>query len=226
MEPVIKYIARKLDRLPSPIHTVLKQEEHMLSTFESRGINRDRATESCWPAVEKALLAWLKDTRSSLPLVPITDALLEEKVPELAMALDVADFMVSSGYIAWFKMHHSLESKLIDGEGTPIPASKVSEWLENILTSLISGYNLCDTYDMNEVGLVCAILPHRILRNKRETCQWGKQSNNQVIALLGANMDGSHKLEPLIIGLIPEWEVCHWPIVPTQKLGCVATSKE
>ena len=75
----------------------------------------------------------------------------------------------------------------------------MNEGLKTVLPELIKSYEPRNVYNVDETGLFYQMLPHRTLAFKGETTQGGKASKARITVLLGANMDGSDKLKPLVI---------------------------
>lgn len=53
---------------------------------------------------------------------------------------------------------------------------------------------------MDETGLFYRLVTDKTLNFKGRKCQGGKQSKERITLALTANMDGSDKLTPLVIG--------------------------
>lgn len=53
---------------------------------------------------------------------------------------------------------------------------------------------------MDESGFFYKLLPNRTLQMKGESCHGGKRSKERLTVVLCANMDGTDKLKPLVIG--------------------------
>lgn len=65
---------------------------------------------------------------------------------------------------------------------------------------MIEGYQPEDVYNADETGLFYQLLSNKTLSDKGDDCAGSKQSKQRVTLLLGANMDGSDRLRPLLIG--------------------------
>ena len=89
--------------------------------------------------------------------------------------------------------------KVVCGEAASVDTSVVSNW-KSKLSTLLEGYSPDCVYNVDETGLFYRCLPNCTLTFKGEACHGGKLSKERLTLLLGANMDGSDKLEPLVIG--------------------------
>ena len=76
----------------------------------------------------------------------------------------------------------------------------ITTWRENILPDLLKRYKPSEIYNMDETGLFYRLQTSKTLHFKGSKCQVGKQSKERLTVALTANMDGSDKLKPLVIG--------------------------
>ena len=74
-----------------------------------------------------------------------------------------------------------------------------SNWLKDVLPKLVEGYQPMDIYNADETDLFYQLMPNKTLARK-DDCAGMKKSKQRVTLLLGANMDGSDWLHPLLIG--------------------------
>lgn len=75
----------------------------------------------------------------------------------------------------------------------------VESWKES-LPALISSYSPDDVFNCDELGLFFKLTPSRSYAIKGKSFRTGKHSKERVTLLLCANMSGSEKLPPLLIG--------------------------
>ena len=198
-----KEIADALGRTPSTIYTVLAKKDAILAEWKSglSTLTKKRFSGSRFPVLENALLDWFTETRSTCPQLPITLALLQEKAYSLADHLGMTDvFRGSLGFITRFKERHAIVSKAVRGEALSVPQVAVSKWKEEVLPTLLASYSPKDVYNGDETGVFFEVLPNRGHCFKGERCLGGKSSKKRITALVCANMDGSDKLLPVIIG--------------------------
>lgn len=91
-------------------------------------------------------------------------------------------------------------SKRVVGEANDIRPEMISEWITVTLPALRAKYDKEDVYNCDECGLFWKLLPDRTHTFKHKKCIRGKKSKERITLCLGANMSGSDKLPPLIIG--------------------------
>ena len=65
---------------------------------------------------------------------------------------------------------------------------------------LIEGYQPEDIYSADEAGLFYQLLPSHTLASKEDDCAGTKKRKQRVTLLLGANIDGTGLLGPLLVG--------------------------
>jgi len=70
----------------------------------------------------------------------------------------------------------------------------------NNLPKLIENYSPDDIFNVDEKGLFFKCLPEKTFIFKGQSCSGGKHSKERVTLLLRANMSGTEKLRPLLIG--------------------------
>ena len=68
------------------------------------------------------------------------------------------------------------------------------------MPKLIENYREEDIFNADETGLFYRCLPDKTLAFKGEKCHGGKHSKERITLLLAANMNGSEKIKPLLIG--------------------------
>ena len=75
-----------------------------------------------------------------------------------------------------------------------------SNWLKDVFPKLIEGYQPDDIYSADEAGLFYQLLLSKTLASKEDDCAGTKKRKQRVTLLLGANMDGTGLLRPLLVG--------------------------
>ncbi|GFV58354.1 tigger transposable element-derived protein 6 [Trichonephila clavipes] len=71
---------------------------------------------------------------------------------------------------------------------------------QNSLLDLTKEYEPRNIFNTDETGLFFKCLPEKTFIIKKEKCHGGKHSKVRLTILLTANMDGSEKITPLVIG--------------------------
>ncbi|GBN65043.1 Sodium leak channel non-selective protein [Araneus ventricosus] len=95
---------------------------------------------------------------------------------------------------------HNLSFKKLCGEAADFDSSSLKEWKDAVLQDILERYESANVFNVDECGLFYRILPDRTLCFKGEKCVGGKKSKERLTVLLAANMDGSEKIIPLVIG--------------------------
>lgn len=180
----------------STVATWLKNRERIKLAVEQGNSKRKRERATKNDDVDKALFVWFTQIRGTN--TPVDGALLLEKANELATKSNTDT--VSATWIERWKKRHQISQSSIVGEAASVSLDVVTEWRESVLPGLLSRYNPKDIFNMDETGLFFRLVTDKTLDFKGKKCQGGKQSKERITVALTANMDGSEKLTPLIIG--------------------------
>ncbi|UYV82008.1 TIGD4 [Cordylochernes scorpioides] len=106
----------------------------------------------------------------------------------------------SGGWIERWKARHGIKLRNICGESADVNRETMTNWLTDVMPNIISNYACKDIFNADETGLFWRLLPDKTLHFKGETCTGGKASKERITILLCCNMDGSEKMQPLVIG--------------------------
>nr|XP_042896541.1 tigger transposable element-derived protein 4-like [Parasteatoda tepidariorum] len=159
---------------------------------------RKRQRVSPYENVKKALLSWIKYAQSQN--APISWNILKEKALEIAKELGESNFVASNGWTQRFNARNNLYFKKLCGEAADFDNSSLKEWKDIVLRDIHERYEPANVFNVDECGLFYRILPDKTLCFKGEKCIGGKKSKERLTVLLSANMDGSEKMIPLVIG--------------------------
>ncbi|UYV75558.1 K02A2.6-like [Cordylochernes scorpioides] len=174
-------VAQKHNIPQSSLSTIIKNSEKIHQQALHAGeSSRKRARGSTY-ADDEALLQWFKQARSAA--LPVNGPLLSEKAKTLALEFGLKDFTGSGGWIERWKARQGM-------------ASSCATFVENQLIN----YACKDIFNADETGLFWRLLPDKTLHFKGETCTGGNASKERITILLCCNMDGSEKMQPLVIG--------------------------
>ncbi|XP_054717478.1 tigger transposable element-derived protein 4-like [Uloborus diversus] len=179
--------------------TILSAREKIKSSLsEQDGNKRKKLRKSNFQDIEDALLKWFRFARTNN--VPISGLILKEKALEIAKEFEEENFSASNGWIERFKDRYNLSFKKVCGEAAAVNSTEVDSWKNSSLKNMLQRYAPCDIFNLDETGLFFRMLPEKTLCFQSDPCSGGKKSKERVTVLLGANMTGTEKLRPLIIG--------------------------
>ncbi|KAH7969841.1 hypothetical protein HPB52_022362 [Rhipicephalus sanguineus] len=94
-------IAHHLNIPESSLKTILAKKDSILLNAAKFGLNRKAAKDGKYAAMEKALVEWLRQARSSG--IAVDGAILKEKAERVALRCGIDDFKASSGWLDRFK---------------------------------------------------------------------------------------------------------------------------
>ncbi|UYV84147.1 TIGD4 [Cordylochernes scorpioides] len=192
-------VAQKHNIPQSSLSTIIKNSEKIHQQALHAGeSSRKRARGSTYADVDEALLQWFKQARSAA--LPVNGPLLSEKAKTLALEFGLKDFTGSGGWIERWKARHGIKLRNICGESADVNRETMTNWLTDVMPNIISNYACKDIFNADETGLFWRLLPDKTLHFKGETCTGGKASKERITILLCCNMDGSEKMQPLVIG--------------------------
>jgi transposase len=177
------------------ITRILQKREEILNT-ELTNPDAKRHKNLTVPELELALKEFILIYQNR---VILSDAILVEKAKEIANGLGVSEetLAFSSGWLHRFKKRNGIQERKLQGEASSADLSAITEALP-LLKNMCSSYPPERIYNMDETGLFYRLEPDRTLATERLS---GRKKNKERLSIaLCANSDGSHKLDPLIIG--------------------------
>ncbi|XP_067936827.1 tigger transposable element-derived protein 6-like [Watersipora subatra] len=131
--------------------------------------------------------------------VPIDGPILLEKANKFLQDLG-KDTTVSRGWIDRWKKRHSIGSQIVVGESAAVNVGEVEKWKKEVLTPLLQTYTYDNIFNMDETGLFYKLMVDKTLHFKGEKCSGGKLSKERLTVALCANMSGTEKEVPIVIG--------------------------
>lgn len=145
------------------------------------------------PEFEEELMKFVKDAEEN---VPLTDAVILEKARRLSKEHD--NFLTfSNGWLDKFKQRNGIRSCVLHGEEASVNKFEFEQEKRN-LQELVSKYDPKDVFNMDECALFYRLEPGATLATKK--LKGKTKSKDRITVALCVNMDGSEKIEPLIIG--------------------------
>ena len=191
-------IAARLGIPPNTLSTWIKNGDKIFLTYDSTNPSRKRLRLSPYADVEEALLRWFQQARTNS--VAISGPVLIAQARKFADALGYADFQCSSGWLDRFKQRHGISGKCITGESSAVTTEQTSDWIKSSLPKILQSFKPRDIFNMDETGLFFRMTPDRTLTFTGDSCHGGKKSKERMTVAVCANMDGTEKLELLVIG--------------------------
>ena len=142
--------------------------------------------------LEEVFFQWFQQARAMN--VPVTGPVLIEKAAEIAPLLKV-NFITNPSWVEKFKQRRGIVFRVISGEAAAAPKEAANNWASDALQKILARYSPSDVYNADETGLFFQCLPDKTL------ALGGKKSKSRLtVIMVATNMDGSHKLPPLVIG--------------------------
>jgi|GraSoiStandDraft_52_1057288.scaffolds.fasta_scaffold34078_1 hypothetical protein len=179
----------------STITRILKKSEEVLNA-ELTQPNAKRHKSVTVPELELALKEFVLVYQDT---VILTDAILTEKAKQLADGFGIPDetLKFSAGWLQKFKERHGIRLRKLHGESSSVDTITITNALP-LLKNICGTYPLERIYNMDETGLFYRLEPDHTLATRRLSGR--KKDKERITIALCANADGSHKLDPLIIG--------------------------
>ncbi|KAH7975829.1 hypothetical protein HPB52_005635 [Rhipicephalus sanguineus] len=111
-------IARDLNIPESSLKTILAKKDSILLNAAKFGLNRKAAKDGKYAAMEKALVEWLRQARSSG--IAVDGAILKEKAETVALRCGIDDFKASNGWLDRFKKRSGVVYSRCCGESVQL----------------------------------------------------------------------------------------------------------
>ena len=127
----------------------------------------------------------------------VTDAILMGKGKEFAERLHCEDFTVSGGWSQRFKARNGISLRNLHGESASVNDEVVSTSRMS-LQAVLSKYDPCDIYNVDETGLFFRMPPSKSLASGPR--HGTKQFKDRITVALCTNVDGSDRMKPWVIG--------------------------
>lgn len=86
------------------------------------------------------------------------------------------------------------------GEKGSVDLNLANDWADNKLPKLVADYSNDCIYNADETGLFYKMKPEYTLEVKGKNATGCKQSKERLTILFCANVDGSDKISPFVIG--------------------------
>ncbi|XP_044586102.1 tigger transposable element-derived protein 6-like [Cotesia glomerata] len=180
-------------RVLEAVKTIIRKK---VESGQSLSCKRRRISE--FPGLEECLLKWFKQCRHEN--ISISGPLLQEKAEIYSTSLGFSDFRASNGWLEKFKRRHDLVFKKVCGESASVNVATCNKWTNDRLKDLLRDFEPENVFNADETALFYKCLPDKTLTFRDDKCHGGKHSKERLTILLAANMTGTEKLSPSVIG--------------------------
>nr|XP_050031725.1 tigger transposable element-derived protein 6-like [Dermacentor andersoni] len=126
--------------------------------------------------------------------------MLMEKAKWFAVVFGEESFTGGTGSQQRFKSRYSIVGNTLSGESEATSTSHIEKWLSEEWPTIPDSFSPSQIFNADERALFWQMLPNKSLHLKSTACHGGKNRKVRVSILLAANMDGSCKLRPFVIG--------------------------
>ncbi|KAF8670831.1 CENP-B ARS binding protein-like protein [Rhizoctonia solani] len=186
--------------VPSTLTRLLKKEQKIreyISANPQRYYEKRPPILTC-PEVDFAVAQWVIQKLHTTDL-RLTDELIQGKAREFASLLGHSDkgLKFSNGWLQRFKVRMGLSQHIFHGEAASAPIDRIQDERTRLL-AIIIWYAPFNVYNVDETALLYCLVPSRGLA--LEKTPGLKLDKKRITYMFCANMDGSDKLPPLIIG--------------------------
>ncbi|XP_042149492.1 tigger transposable element-derived protein 6-like [Ixodes scapularis] len=192
-------LAKRYEPSQSTISTIIKAGDVLKKAGTSgHDDQRKRVRDPLYGDVEDSLYQWFLTTRNRN--VPISGPILAAKAKKFASLLGRENFEPGGGWIQRFKDRHGIVYKNVVGEAASLDVNAKDEWLATKLPELLERFQESDIFNGDETALFYEMLPTKTHALKGDPCVGGKHSKVRVTVFVCANMDGTERLKPFVIG--------------------------
>lgn len=181
------------------ISKIKKNRKDIVSAYESSTSTKVKSLKtSKYPDIEKGLLEFI--LKCNTIGIPVNTLLLKEKANEFAIKLGYTEFKSSEGFISRFKKRNGVIFKTVHGEANGVSEDICSDWVNNKLPELIKDFKPEDVFNGDEFGLFWRMFPNKTYIIKGQKFKTGKKSKERISVFICANMSGTEKMKPIVIG--------------------------
>ena len=191
-------VALELGVNQSQISRIWKNKDILLEWQNNSNPDRKRKHGGKSEDVEEALLQWFSQTRSCQ--IPVSGPLLMEKAEQLSLGLGLADFKATTGWQERWKTRNTVHFKKLHGEKQDADDFGTERWVTEVLPKILADYSPRNIFNADKTGLYWRAIPDGTLSFKGIEAAGSKVAKNKMTLLMACNMDGSEKLDPLVIG--------------------------
>ena len=191
----------------STVSTIFKNQDKIIEEREcninengsKRNNSAKRIKAPTYSDIDSAVEEWFKQTIAHKNVV-IGGPEIQAQALKYAIFLNHPEFQASNGWLQRFRDRNHISFKTIVGEAGLVDTNVTDTFIQQLLPGLLASYEPRDIYNADETALFFRAQPARTMIYKNMDCNNTKICKERVSLLLTANMDGSDKLKPLVIG--------------------------
>lgn len=187
-------IAKEFNITLSTLSTILRNKKHFSG---KSGTFCKQLKPGELIDVDKCVVKWLKTRHDKNE--PITGPLLQKRAQKFARILGHSSFHASNRWLHSFKKRYGSVLRQLCGESVSVDEMLCQNWKETLLEHT-EGYHPNNIFSAGEIGLFFQCLPDKTLSLKDDTHHGGNNNKERITVLLCANITGTVKLKPLVIG--------------------------
>ncbi|KAG0151862.1 hypothetical protein CROQUDRAFT_35912, partial [Cronartium quercuum f. sp. fusiforme G11] len=128
--------------------------------------------------------------------LPVNDEMIQMKAHHFSVILGIK-MKFSDGWMTKFKKRYNIWKVTLHGEVSSVNPDDVASARAQLL-EITKDYEPHNIYNADESGLCYHMPPNKVLATEQKAGV--KDDKSQITYLLCANADGTHKLNPLVIG--------------------------
>ena len=149
--------------------------------------------------LEEALMQWYIQQRSCG--IPVRALELKTAAIKLGKYMDT-NVKASDGWLWRFKKRHGISNKQIYGDAMSSAVEEVEPFRQMFKDYMTAkNFSMFQIYNADETGLLWRTLPENTQAYNFDKNTPGRKScKDRISALLCSNADGSHRLNPVIVG--------------------------
>lgn len=181
------------------ITRILKNKEKIIKAYEESNVSTSRKhlKTTPYPEMDKYLINVISQCNSQG--ISVLQPVIVNAARNFAKKNGIDKFVGGSGHFYKFQKRNGIVLEKIHGEAGSVSKDVIDDWIKK-LPELIKDYEPRNIFNGDELGLFYKLMPSRTYKLKDSTCKGGKKSKERITIFLCANMDGSEKIRPTVIG--------------------------
>ena len=181
----------------STISDILKRKDEF-SKMSSSDLGVKKRRVITFPELDTALANWVLQCEHRA--IRLNGDMIKAKGKRLSDLMNIPENdqpEFSNGWLQAFQERHNFHHFKLHGESGSADVAAIILNLPDIINTT-NQYPLHDIYNMDETGLFYSMAPDRTIASRQ--IEGSKKNCTRITIAFTANADGTHKLEPFIIG--------------------------